>query len=340
MRPLSPSAAVTVVIAAILSLVSAACVPDPEPGILPLPDLKPPLVLDAGPTGGRGFRIRFDEAVSPVPGSFGMEPGGVSLMPRAEGSELRVELSADQEPGLDYALAGEVEDGRGNSTRFVFRFAGWNDRRPRLRISELQTMKNTSKTNPHRDYVELLALSAGNLGGVELSWSSSVKACSYRFPSAEVKAGEYVLLHLAPEGLPEEKDERGPELALSGGVDASALARDFWSGAGALPDENAVLVLKDRSGGEIQDGIFYAGADKSGPLPEDRLSRLAGELVESGRWGSDSAALAWEEAFRRKPSASRSMCRSAGGLDGSARGIEGWEESATGGQSPGRANGP
>ncbi len=312
----------------------ASCIPDPGQGILPRSDLDPPFLLEAGPEDARTFIARFDEAVSPVNGSFALNPGGSIMELRALGERLVIALPVEQEAGADYALAGEVEDSGGNRTRMVISFCGWNGRVPKLRISELFTARNSSKTRPHRDYVELEALSEGNLGGVELAWASSVKAYSYRFPGAELRAGDLVVLHLAPEGRAEERDERGSDLGLSGGVDSSPGARDFWSGAGGLSDASGALTLRPRPGDRACDGIFYAEDSRTGAIEEGRLLPLLRELQDASIWQSAGGQFSWEDAFRWRPSTARSICRS--GQTGSGPAV--WYLSDSGAQSPGQEN--
>jgi hypothetical protein len=341
MRHHRPAAAVSALALAILAAIlegalAAGCAQGSAAAVYPEADLRPPGLLEAGPTDPRSVRLRFDEAVTPVPGSFSSEPPA-SLEPRADGGELTLSFSSAQAPGLDYALSGEVEDGRGNRTRFLLRFTGWNDRVPSLRLSEAQTGKNSSKSNPHRDYLELEALGPGNIGGVELSWSSSAKSASYRFPGIEVGEGDFIVLHLAPEGLDAERDELGGELAASGGADACPTARDLWYGAMALPDESGVVALSPRPGAPPVDGLFYAAEAKSGALPDDGLGQLVARLGGSGAWPLGGEKPAWEDAYRWKSSPARSLCRARGGV-ASAAVKETWYVSATGGQSPGYAN--
>jgi|GEM_PF-494114 len=309
------------------------CSPGPSSIAYPEADLKPPDLLAAGPTSSREVVLRFDEAVTPVPGSFSSEPGA-ALAPGAEGQSLRVGFAQAQSAGADYSLVGEVDDLKGNRTRFLVRFTGWNDRAPPLRISEVCPCKNSSKTKPHRDFVELEALADGNLGGEELSWASSVKTERYRFPSAEVRRGDRVVLHLAPEGLPEERDETGPDLSASGGVDATPSGRDFWCGTMALPDASGVVALAARPGAPPSDGLFYADDGKSGGLGKGDLADLASSLAAAGAWPLSGASPAWEDGFPWGGATSRSICRS-----GAASGPSAWSISAAGGQSPGLPGG-
>jgi hypothetical protein len=320
-----------------LAIAAAACCAAAcsQAGLAPLPpvlDLRPPGLLAAGPSGARSFEARFDEPVLLVDGSLALEPRA-PISGAANGADLRVDFGEDQSPGLDYRLAGEVDDSRGNRTRFLVRFTGWNGRPAAMRVSELQTGKNGSQSRPHRDYVELEVLEDGNVGGEELAWSSSVKSMSYRFPGIEVRKGDFIVLHLSPEGLGAEVDELGPDVSASGGVDSSAAGRDLWCDSGALPDESGALCLRSRPGGAPAEGLFYAREDKSGPLGEDKLSALVSELAGAGAWPIAGAAPSWSDAFRWNPSSARSICRSAPAIGASA-----WYVTAAGGQSPGSPN--
>lgn len=320
---------------AVLALALTGCPPDSKTAFDPLPDsdLRPPALLEAGPAGSRRFILRFDETISPIAASFAVEPAAAGPLAAAcSGSELALDFPADMKAGLDYRLAGEVEDERGNVTRFALAFVGWNARPPRLRISEVQTGKNSSATKPHRDYIELECETSGNLGGVEAAWASSAKAFRYRFPPAEVEIGDFVVLHLAPSGAAEEVDETGVALDLSGGVDATAHGRDFWSAAGGLPDENGAAAIYERPGGKIISALFYADEDKAGELGSSKLCSLVEELASAGRWPIAGAAATWDDAFAWKPSASRSICFDAANGQ--------WYLSALSGQSPGAVNPP
>jgi hypothetical protein len=329
-HPFAAVAAVAVFAAAVLA--AAGCSQESAAALYPTADLRPPGLVAAGPSDSRSVRVRFDEAVAPVEGSLSVEPRA-DLSCRAEDKDLIVSFSSDQLPGADYALAGEVEDLRGNRARFLLRFVGWNDRAPRLMLSEAQTGKNSSKSNPHRDYLEFEVLADGNVGGEELSWTSSVKTSTYRFPGIELHKGDFIVLHLAPEGLDAERDELGDDLSASGGVDATATGRDLWCAAAPLPDESGAVALSLRPGSAPIDGFFYADDAKSGALSDDKLAEMLSILSAAGVWPSAGAKPAWEDGFRWNSSPARSLCRS-----GTAHGPAAWYVTAAGGQSPGTAN--
>lgn len=285
-----------------------ACAQNPQAAVYPTADFRPPGLVEALPGGSKSVALVFDEPVISVSGSLAIEPSA-TVSCRAEDKKLFVDFDSVMSPGADYALAGEVEDGSGNRTRFLVRFSGWNDRVPRLRLSEVQTGKNSSKAKPHRDFVELEALADGNLGGEELSWSSSVKSASYRFPSAEVKKGDFIVLHLAPEGLEEERDEIGSNLATSGGVDASGSGRDFWCKTMPLPDESGAVAISLRPGEAPYDGLFYVDEGKSGAIANGKLADLIGLMAKSQAWPLSGSSASWEDGFSWKASTSKPICR-------------------------------
>lgn len=319
--------------AAPLTTMLAACLPDPLATLPSAFDLKPPALVEAGSDGSTSFVLRFDEDVSPVEGSFAVDPGGLARA-TAEGGELRVELPERQRPGATYSLVGDVRDGGGNGSRIMLSFSGFNDHPAGLLIDEVQTARNSSTTRPHRDFVEFLVTKDGNLGGLEFSASNSMKTITWRFPGVEVSKGEVIILHCAPEGSSAEIDETGGDVGISGGIDAS-MARDFWSKAGGIPDATGFLMLRESPGGRPMDVLFYADNSKTGPVGEGLLGDLVQEALDTGLWES-AGTPSFEDAFGWKPSTSRSILRLA---PGTGPGAPEWGLSASGGQSPGTATG-
>jgi hypothetical protein len=313
-------------------LAAAGCSQDSAIAVYPTADLRPPCLVEAGPTGARSVLLRFDEAVTPVNDSFASEPQAL-LSGRAESESLVIDFDSDQSPGADYALAGEVDDLCGNRTRFLVRFVGWNGRASPLLLSEVLPCKNVSLSKPHRDFIELEVQADGNIGGEELSWTSSVKTANYRFPCIEVKKGDLIVLHLAPEGIPAECDELGSDLSASGGVDATATGRDLWCTAMALPDACGVVSLAVRPGSPPVDGLFYADDSKSGALGEGKLADMLSSLAKAGAWPASGSSPVWGDGVPWSGSTAKSLCRS-----GPGKGPAAWYISASGAQSPGSPN--
>jgi hypothetical protein len=309
------------------------CSPDSAEILMPAGDIKPPVILEAGQKAPGSFEILFDENVLALEGSFGFSPATSSATPQVQGKRLAVTIVPAVEAGLQCFLSGEVEDESGNSVRFVFEFTGYNAHPAKLRLDEVQTGKNSSTSNAHRDYMEFLVESPGGLGGMQVRWASSTKVMDYSFPPCTVGAGEYIVLHCAPEGIAAEVDEQGSNLSLSGGVDASPGGRDFWTSSGGLPDETGVIVLKEREESSAVDGLFYAAEDKSGEIETGKIGVELGSLAAAGIWPCSPTAR-WEDALLWKSSPARPLLRA---QEGEKRG---WGVGETGSQSPGAASTP
>ena len=314
-----------------LAMILGSCSQKTEQILAPIGDIRPPSIVSAGPKNSGVFEICFNEEVNAVDDTFGFQPEPTVATPQASGSSIEVALSPPVKPGENCTLSGEAQDAAGNITRFLFSFVGFNDSPAILRINELQCGKNTSASNLHRDYMEFVVQRAGNLGGEVVRWASSVKSVEYRFPSADVKTGEIILLHCSPEGLAEEKDEIGQNLALSGGIDSSNSARDFWTSAGGLADSTGIIAVYQRDGAAAYDGICYVEEDKTGTIENEAPLKLAKDLKDNTKWPFP-ATPKWEDGFRWKSSTSRPIHRLHDGQLGPSQ----WFVGESGSQSPGQ----
>ncbi|MCE5257373.1 MAG: hypothetical protein LLF89_11085, partial [Spirochaetaceae bacterium] len=141
--------------------VLCACTPQSGNVIAPVGDIQPPSIIGASQKGPRAFEICFDEDVTAVRDTYRFQPEPTIPEASAAGSVIEVSLSPAVKPGVDCTLSGEAQDLAGTVTRFLFSFAGYNETPAILRINELQCGKNTSASNPHRDYIELAVTVAG-----------------------------------------------------------------------------------------------------------------------------------------------------------------------------------
>ena len=298
---------------------------------MPVGDIQPPSIVDARQKSPGAFEIVFDEAVKPLRNSFSFTPVVTAALPSSSGCTLTVTLSPPVEAGGDCLLSGEAQDTAGNTTRFLFSFVGYNDNPALLRLNEVQTGKNSASSNQHRDYMEFIAEKGGNLGGIHVQWASAVKLMSWTFPSCEAAKDSIIVLHCAPESIPEEKNEVGSDLSLSGGVDASSGGRDFWTVSGGIPDETGLILLRPREGDPPADGIFFGSTDKAGVVEAEKLVDLLDEMRSEGCWPTSSPPQ-WEEGFLWKSTASRPLHRRPGGGNGA----EGWYVGEPGSHSPGK----
>ncbi|MHB9152110.1 MAG: hypothetical protein ACYC2S_05635 [Spirochaetales bacterium] len=308
----------------------SACSPNPSDILLPAGDIKPPSILKAGQESPEAFKILFDETVRPVEKSFAFEPPAASATPHSEGSELTISFQPALEAGVEYSLSGEARDESGNTTRFLLSFVGYNDHPAELIINEVQTGKNSSASNPHRDYIEFLARKSGNIGGIHVSWASTQKLVAFTFPPCEVAANSLIVLHAAPEAIPEEMNETGIDLSASGGVDSSVGGRDFWTDAGGIPDETGAIMVRTREGDPPIDGIFFVSLSKTGEVDSAKIAALLDELSLAGFWPCLSPPR-WEDGFAWKSSPARPLHRKREAESGPDQ----WYVGEAGSQSPG-----
>ena len=175
-------------------------------------------------------------------------------------------------------LSGLVRDAKGNTLSFAVPFTAYNDRVPTLRISEVRT----DYSKPKVEYIELCALSAGNIGGVEIFNAANAANPVRELPAAEVASGEYIVWHFRSleEGL---VNETGA-LDASAGVDARAAARDFWDTQTKAPFKGTnVILIRERKGGAIMDALLCAEGDMA-DWPDDAVRGAASEAAKAGAW--------------------------------------------------------
>ena len=194
------------------------------------------------------------------------------------------------EVGKAYEIFGTVEDKAGNSLTYCVPFSGYNSRVPKLIMTELQIKyakgSDKGKTVFRGEFVELLALSDGNLAGLELEGGADGEAKKYVFPAVEVTQGEVILVHLRTvgEGCVNELDEN---LNAATAPHSAKGIRDLWSeNTGArFNDDSDVIILRDSVSNTVLDAYMYAAEDavewKKGPAA---LSRVAAEtgIYETG----------------------------------------------------------
>ena len=293
------------------------CGPVPDPRGAPPADLHPPVILSVCSTGTSEISITFDEeavlsaaTVKITPALFVSEtiPQGTSVLVRSEA----------QTPGLVYTLEAEAQDASGNVASFMAEFYGFNPRVPLLLLNELTPRGTTD----HPDLVEIKVMSAGDMGGVVL-YQGTPGSFDDRlvFPSFSVGPGSFIVIHFKPSGDAAEVNETA-DTRLSGGVDCSPLAFDFWvAGGQGLGGNNGVLSVYQRPGGKVIDGILYSNRTSTsderylGFGSAATLAR-AEEIVRDGGWRIAGQRVSPEDALSPEGSTStRSLCRSSASAD-------------------------
>jgi hypothetical protein len=314
-RPVRRAAA-----AAMLALL-AGCGPLPWPRGSE-PDLCPPGIESVSATGPASLVITFDEDAELDIDALRIEPALRVLGVSAPGRTVAIDVDT-QSPGREYCLEATARDSRGNSTTFLAGFYGFNARIPRVIVNEFTPRGSTD----HPDLVELKVLTDGDMGGLVLyAGTPSNFDARLVFPSFEVSGGSFIVVHCRPTGDAVEVDEIG-DPAVSGGIDASPKARDFWlRGGQGLGGNNGVLSLYERPGGPIIDGLLYSNRTSDsddryrGFGTSDVLDR-AEELVGDGGWRIAGTLVAPEDGISPEGStATRSLCRSSTSADTDSRG--------------------
>jgi hypothetical protein len=251
--------------------------------------------------------------------------------------EQHLVLSQKTQVGEKYRLSGVVEDVRGNTLSFSVAFSGYNERVPILVLSEVRS----EYSNPRAEFIELYAVTAGNLAGVTVYCAYDGKDCIYEFASCEVRAGEYIVLHYRK--LTEDcVDETGANLTLSGGTDSSA-ARDLWvDNTSARIGKSDIILLRERTGGKLLDALLYSESSKT-DWKNDEIRKAAAEAVAAGLW-QDGSTVA-DAVVSDKMTATRTIGRqnipriaSAGAYSGEENGKHAWLVTATSSASPGKPN--
>jgi len=233
-------------------------------------------------------------------------------------------------PGVSAILSGVVKDAHGNSLSFASPFIGFNDRVPHLRISEIRC----DYSKPKVEYIELRALTAGNLGGVEICNAMNEDTPIRAFPPVEVASGEFIVWHFrsVEEGL---VSETGP-LDESSGTNSNPSARDFWDTQARSPFKKTnVILLRERKGGPIMDALLCAESDKT-DWPNDAVRAAAEEAVAAGAWLP--GPLVSDAACTTGTTATRTLARDP--LLSDTDTARDWKICATGKCSPGSVNAP
>jgi len=198
-----------------------------------------------------------------------------------EGSEIKIKLVENPDPGLSVEADLQVKDEYGNILTEQISFRTRNNRFPLLQINELRTEND----NPKAEFIEFKMLSDGNLGALRVfAAGNDKKAKIFEFAPVAVKKGDYVVLHLRTYGNLC-KDEYGENLELSGGTDSCPTARDFWipGSTELLRKSDAVYVLDQDD--EVLDAVMFA-VNSDAWLNKNYFAEAAELLFDQGAWKS------------------------------------------------------
>ncbi|MDR0409857.1 MAG: hypothetical protein LBH18_05610 [Spirochaetaceae bacterium] len=243
-----------------------------------------------------------------------------------------------------------VEDADGNSLNVLVPFKTRNSRMPALLINEIRFERGGSN-NSASEFIEFHTKTSGNLGAMRLFVASAklddpLSEPVYEFPSVEVKAGEYITLHMRT--LPEDKaiDELGDNLNLAKAKregDTNDSARDLWlPGSVKLLHSNAdVIYLLDQDDVIIDSVVVAKSQDEWNK--NKNLSKAAEFLAKQGAWlNAEGEAVkspkAADAANTNNTTATRTLCRYETKTDSNK--MDDWYICKGSGDSPGALNNP
>ncbi|MDR2483058.1 MAG: hypothetical protein LBD08_05430 [Treponema sp.] len=253
----------------------------------------------------------------------------------SEGAQVRVRLHIPLEGGRKVTADMLVEDEHGNTLAVLVPFRTKNDRVPALLITEVRT----EYAKPKAEFVELKTFSAGNLGAVRLFIAGAgMDTPVFEFPPVEVRAGEYIVIHLR--NLHEGLDEIGENLEATPYTkdnEALAEARDFWvpGSKKLLRKTDAVMVIDQDD--RILDGLLLS--ENPDPWWKDEKMVMAAEMLTAqGAWESAGAKVPGpaDAVFSARTTTTRSICRDETGTDTGSSAD--WYITASSNATPGKVN--
>lgn len=329
-RTHTPPHVFRLVLAIAASAVACACIPD-----VPVEEVWtsvsiPPSFKGIKAIDAQRIEARFSKGVS-LEGIRSEPDLGEALVENEDKESILIVFSVPLEAGLRYVISMEATDAFGNRLSVTSSVIGRNERIPSLLITELRT----EYSKPRAEYIEIKALSAGNLGALAVhNTASGTEFPLFTFPSCEVEAGEYIVLHLRTmeEGWVQ---ERGA-LDESTGRDACDEARDFWiEGTEKLVRKNDFIALVDQDGA-IVDALLVCEYE-DGEWKQEVLGEGALWLGENDAWhGGEGLLLPHDAVQSGTATLTRTINRDESREDSNR--ADDWYVCGTSGASPGRPN--
>jgi hypothetical protein len=225
-----------------------------------------------------------------------------------------------------------VKDARGHTLNVLVPFTSRNTNVPSIQLTELRT----EYSKPKVEFVEFKAISAGNLGALRLFIASNgIEEPVFIFPSVEVRAGEYIVVHLRSieEGLLNETDA---SRTTSSGTEASPDARDFWvPGAVKLLRKTDAVLLMDQDDKILDAVLLSDSADTA--WAKSNLTDAAALLKAKSAWkGADDLLLPTDAVFTSSSTLTRTISRNETLADSNS--AADWYITATSSATPGSPN--
>ena len=223
--------------------------------------------------------LELSPSIRAAAGEYGKIAADFSVS--EDGCVITYSALENYEIGKDYEIFGTVEDKAGNSLTFCVPFTGFNSHLPKLVMTEVQNKYKKYKEDAYRcEFVELLALTSGNLSGLELVSAVDGESKKYVFPPLAVEAGEVFIVHLrsAGSGCVTEDEDLNESTAPHSGKNV----RDLWAdnSKARLSDNSDIIVIRNSVDGSLLDAFMYAV--EGAPEWEKNLLAMAIQVADSG----------------------------------------------------------
>jgi hypothetical protein len=284
-------------------------------------DLKPPVLQNILIENSTSLTLNFDEAVYFEKDDYKSDPQLNLQSWTIEENTLIFNFNENQEPGRMYKCRSDVKDESGNILSFIIRYYGWNPQIPPLLINEFNP--EGSGNNP--DSIELYVSGDGNTAGVTLFLGTAdFFSEKYVLPSLDVQQGDYIIVHMRPEGLSGEITETDDK-AVSTGKLASDMAWDLWvEGDKPVSGKNGIISLYTNPFGTVIDAVPYSNRVTGDSEDYRGWTSSTFNMIEDlsflNVWKSTDGFIRPEDAFYSEgTTGTRSICRNSSSDDSDVR---------------------
>ena len=317
----------------------SACTPLPADKKPVQGSASPPMVQEVANESPSLITLKFDKEVSADADNFMIVPEKGITSVECRGHLVEIHPSQELDAGEEYFIKGTVQDAKSNSTSFGVTFFGYNPDIPTLVINEF----TTNGSAKHPDTVELYVKKGGNAAGITLfGGTKTTFQDKYVLPKVILESGDYLLIHLKPQGIETEIDEtlRKDEAT---GYDSSDSAWDFWvQGGSGLSGNNGAVTLYTNPYGKLMDAVIYTNRTSESDanyrgFGSTKFMLQADEIAESGSWTIAGDQIVPEDCvWSADSTATRSICRGSTSEDTNTKGD--WHTVPTSRYSFGKAN--
>ncbi len=230
------------------------------------------------------FAVESDETCTSIENFLNHEKKMDVDCSASNDNSLRFTVRDKTQIGKTYDLFACVKDTSGNTLSFTIPFYGENRNFPVMVISEVSDFY--SRKDGICEYIELYAVTSGNLFGLELISASDDR--HFALPCAEVRKGDYVIVHLRNES---ESciSETGDNLSLSRAKGSVNGVRDIWidNDQSVLNSTAEILMLKNKARSVVTDCVMYCRQDyalENEKWKSEKLCEASEICLDYGLW--------------------------------------------------------